>query len=132
MADLLGHEIKARIEQYLTDPLLQQISADPNVLKKIESEFPLKSTRLKLTLGDVYGDLNVFYKMLFDPSFALAAGSKTALVAVLIYFLNPFDYLPRGISFVGLVEDRLVIACAAQSCRDEIDRFTTSSQEESN
>jgi uncharacterized membrane protein YkvA (DUF1232 family) len=128
MTDVLGREIKTRIEEYLASPLLHSKASDPQVLKKIETDFLKKSLGLRLKLGDVFADLETFYQMLFDPDFTPDEKTRTALVAVMIYFLNPFDFIPGGIPIVGLVDDRLVIAFAAQVCRPEIDRFTTMKQ----
>lgn len=124
MADVLGNEIKSRIEEYLASPLIQSKVSDPSVLKKIETDFLKKTLGLRLKLGDVFADLETFYNMLFDHTFTTDEKTKTALVAVMIYFLNPFDFIPGGIPIMGLVDDRFVIACAAQACRPEIDRFT--------
>ncbi len=126
MADILSSEIKARIEKYLTDPSIQSLSHDEKALQKIKTNFPAMKTRLRLKLGEVCDDLETFYSMLYDTSFALDERSRTTLVAVMIYFLDPFDFLPQGAPLVGLVDDRLVIACAAQACRSEVDRFTSS------
>lgn len=126
MADILSSEIKARIEKYLTDPSIKSLARDEKALQKIKTGFPTMKARLRLKLGEVYDDLEIFYTMLFDGSFALDEGSRTTLVAVMIYFLDPFDFIPQGAPLVGLVDERLVIACAAQACRAEIDRFTRS------
>jgi len=126
MADILSGEIKARIEKYLTDPSIRSLSHDDKALQKIKTDFPAMKARLRLKLGEVCDDLETFYSMLFDASFVLDERARTTLVAVLIYFLDPFDFLPQGAPLVGLVDDRLVIACAAQACRKEIDRFSQS------
>ncbi len=123
MADILSSEIKARIEKYLTNPSIQSLARDEKALQKIKMTFPTMRARLRLKLGQVHDDLDIFYTMLFDPSFALDARARTTLVAVMVYFLDPFEFIPEGIPLVGLVDDRLVIACAAQACRAEVDRF---------
>ena len=74
-------------------------------------------------LGEVYSDLETFHRMLFDHSFETDEKTRQALVAALIFFLNPFDFFPGGMPLLGLVDGRLVIACAAQNCSGEIDRF---------
>lgn len=124
MTDVLGREIKTRIEEYLSHPILQSKATDPQVLQKIEADFLKKAPGLRIKLGDVFSDLETFYRILFDKDFTPDAKTQTALVAAMVYFLNPFDFIPGGIPIVGLVDDRLVIACAAQLCRFEIDRYS--------
>lgn len=126
MADILSSEIKARIDKFLSDPSIQSLARDQNALQKIKTDFPTMKARLRLKLGEVCDDLEIFYSMLFDKDCNLGERSRTTIVAVMIYFLDPFDFIPQGAPLVGLVDDRLVIACAAQACRNEIDRYTRS------
>jgi len=123
MADILSGEIKARIEQYLADLRHETICSDPDALAKIRNDFQRKADLLRHKLGDVYADLETFHDMLFDPGFQIGPAEKKKLVAVMVYFLNPFGYFPGGTSLVGLVDDRLVIACAAQACHRALERF---------
>ena len=123
MADILGREIKESIEKYLADPRFTEKARDPKVLERIRRDFPARSKILERRFGRVFADLEIFYHMLFDPDFDAGAETRRILAAVLIYFLNPFEYVSGGIPLVGLVDDRLVIACAAQRCREAIDRF---------
>lgn len=123
MTDLLGQEIKTRIETYLKHPHLETIIADPVFLDKVRADFSRKSSALRVKLGEVYADLETFHRMVFEPAFETDEVTRRALVATLIFFLNPFDFFPGGIPLLGLVDGRLVIACAAQTCSGEIDRF---------
>ncbi len=123
MSDILGGEIKTRIEQFLSDPGIRAKASDPDTLKKIRIEFAKKTSRLRHNLGDAYSDLETFHDMLFDETFTLDKKTAALLVAVMIFFLNPFDFIPEGIPLLGLVDDRLVIAIAARACSGELLRF---------
>ncbi|MDE2976310.1 MAG: DUF1232 domain-containing protein [Acidobacteriota bacterium] len=46
------------------------------------------------------------------------------LLAAVVYFLNPFDFIPDVLLPWGLVDDSLVIAWVVARCRTEIDKFT--------
>jgi hypothetical protein len=125
MTDLLGQEIKTRIETYLKHPHLESIVSDPAALERIRADFSRKSSALRVKLGEVYADLETFHDMVFEPSFEIGVEARRTLVAVLIFFLNPFEFFPGGMPLLGLVDGRLVIACAAQTCSGEIDRFAS-------
>jgi len=131
MADILGREIKTRIEKYLSDPPFRSKTGVPDILKRIEADFPRRAKGLRRKLGHVYGDLETFYEILFGQSFVTNEKTRNTLTAALVFFLNPFEFLPKGIPLVGLVDDRLVIACAAQLCRSEIRRFQAHKEQES-
>lgn len=124
MADILGCKIKTRIQKFLTEPHLRDIARDQAILDKIKSDYIRKADGLRLKLGDAFSDLDTFHSMLFDSSLEMNEEIRSVLVAVMAYFLNPFDFIPGGIPLVGLVDDRLVIAIAAKICREEIAGYT--------
>jgi uncharacterized membrane protein YkvA (DUF1232 family) len=123
MADILGREIKTWIERYLSDPPFRSEAGVADILKRVKVDFPQKTKGLRRKLGPVFCDLETFYEILFEQSFVVNKRTQKILTATLVFFLNPFEFLPKGIPLVGLVDDRLVIACAAQLCRSEINRF---------
>ncbi len=131
MADILGREIKTRIERYLSNPSFGSEAGAPEILKRIKIDFPRKAKGLRPRLGPVFGDLEIFYEILFEQSFDANKKTQKILTATLVFFLNPFEFLPKGIPLVGLVDGRLVIACAAQLCRSEINRFQAKKEQES-
>ena len=50
-------------------------------------------------------------------------GSIIAIVAVLIYFLNPFDLIPDFIPGIGVLDDVAVIAIAYKFVHDDIQEY---------
>ncbi len=124
MADILGCKIKDRIEEFLTAPEFLDISSNRAILEKINSDYLRKADGLRAKLGDAFSDLDTFHAFLFDSEREKTDRTRTVLVAVMAYFLNPFDFVPDGIPLVGLVDDRLVIALAAKICGKEIEGYT--------
>ncbi|MDP3446992.1 MAG: YkvA family protein [Eubacteriales bacterium] len=50
-------------------------------------------------------------------------GSIIAIVAVLIYFLNPFDLIPDFIPGIGILDDVAVIAIAYKFVHDDVQEY---------
>ncbi len=50
-------------------------------------------------------------------------GSIIAIIAVLIYFLNPFDLIPDFIPGIGVLDDVAVIAIAYKFIHDDIQDY---------
>lgn len=46
-----------------------------------------------------------------------------AILAALIYFLNPFDLIPDFLAGIGLVDDIAVLAYVVKTFRDELEKF---------
>ncbi len=46
-----------------------------------------------------------------------------AILAALIYFLNPFDLIPDFLAGIGFVDDIAVLAYVVKTFRDELEKF---------
>ncbi|WP_395768156.1 YkvA family protein [Aquirufa sp.] len=53
----------------------------------------------------------------------LPAVTLVKLVAVLIYFISPFDFIPDVLPFVGFADDLAVVMWVGKSIKNELDEF---------
>ncbi len=99
---------------------------EADVVKVLEKEQAItRKFRKDGPLGKFMGDLRLFFDLLKSywrkeyrkvPFWTIAA-----IVAALLYVLNPFDLVPDFIPFIGLVDDALVVsACLSMIKKDLI------------
>ncbi|HNF49396.1 MAG TPA: YkvA family protein [Chitinophagales bacterium] len=55
----------------------------------------------------------------------ISAKSIIAVVAALIYFVNPFDLIPDFIPLIGQIDDILILGYLIKIVNKEIERFMT-------
>jgi uncharacterized membrane protein YkvA (DUF1232 family) len=55
----------------------------------------------------------------------ISAKSIIAVVAALIYFVNPFDLIPDFIPVIGQIDDILILGYLIKIVNKEIERFMT-------
>jgi uncharacterized membrane protein YkvA (DUF1232 family) len=53
----------------------------------------------------------------------LPAVTLVKIVAVLIYFISPFDFIPDVLPFVGFADDLAVVLWVGKSIKNELDDF---------
>jgi uncharacterized membrane protein YkvA (DUF1232 family) len=53
----------------------------------------------------------------------LPAITLMKIVAVLIYFISPFDFIPDVLPFVGFTDDLAVVLWVGKSIKNELDEF---------
>lgn len=53
----------------------------------------------------------------------LPAVTLVKIVAVLIYFISPFDFIPDVLPFVGFTDDLAVVLWVGKSIKNELDEF---------
>lgn len=53
----------------------------------------------------------------------LPAITLVKIVAVLIYFISPFDFIPDVLPFVGFTDDLAVVLWVGKSIKNELDEF---------
>ncbi len=53
----------------------------------------------------------------------LPAITLVKMVAVLIYFISPFDFIPDVLPFVGFTDDLAVVLWVGKSIKNELDEF---------
>lgn len=78
-------------------------------------------------LGSIWDDLVTISRMLLAWARGnykvLPWGSVLAIIAALLYFVNPFDAIPDFIVGTGFIDDAAVIGLVIQSLRRNIDQF---------
>jgi uncharacterized membrane protein YkvA (DUF1232 family) len=124
-------EIRKKIESFLDDEEVKRIVTTPSILSRIKKEYPKKSQGLKQKLGQLYPDLDLFFRMRFDPAFQLGDDAAVVAAATLNYYLNPLDVQSVSAPLLGIIDDALLLAVAAKKCRSDLDRyikFTSSAQ----
>ena len=53
----------------------------------------------------------------------LPAVTLVKLVAVLIYFISPFDFIPDVLPFVGFADDLAIVVWVGKAIKEELDEF---------
>ena len=53
----------------------------------------------------------------------LPAITLVKMVAVLVYFISPFDFIPDVLPFVGFTDDLAVVLWVGKSIKNELDEF---------
>jgi uncharacterized membrane protein YkvA (DUF1232 family) len=109
-------KIKARIKLQNRKELLNLKSA---VEKKVESS----KGRLSEGLNDIYTLLRLLAAYATGEYREIAIRSMVAVVAALVYFLNPMDVIPDFITGFGYLDDLTVLAYVIRTFKDEIDKF---------
>ena len=86
-----------------------------------------KAIRSLDKLTDLIDDLNALFRLVKAWNDSRYSDiSKKAIVsamASLLYFLNPFDFIPDVIPFSGFLDDAAVITYVIASLKSEIERF---------
>ncbi len=86
-----------------------------------------KMIRENPRLQPFISDIETAYQLLRDYSTRryreIPWGSIAAIVAALLYVLNPLDMLPDVIPFIGLIDDAGVLAICWKMVRKDIDAY---------
>jgi uncharacterized membrane protein YkvA (DUF1232 family) len=90
---------------------VQEIAATSNisVVKLLNHYIVLFSELIKAYVAGTYKKL---------PAITLVK-----IVAVLIYFISPFDFIPDVLPFVGFTDDLAVVLWVGKSIKNELDEF---------
>ena len=109
-------KIKARIQLQDRKELLNLKGA---VEKKIEAS----KGKLSEGLDDLYTLLRLLAAYATGEYREIAIRSMVAVVAALVYFLNPMDVIPDFVTGFGFLDDLTVLAYVIRTFKDEIDKF---------
>jgi uncharacterized membrane protein YkvA (DUF1232 family) len=69
------------------------------------------------------GKVKTLYAMMRDKEFAMAWSSKTMVIAGLLYFISPVDFLPDVIPVLGYIDDAFVISLVMNALTSEIEKY---------
>jgi len=112
-------ELKKRADTVSADDL-QKVTEKQN---EIEKKFKTNSS-----LGRFLEDLNLLFRLIKDyisgeykevPWWSIAA-----IVAALLYVLNPIDLIPDIIPFIGYIDDAMVIAACLKMVEADLLSYT--------
>jgi uncharacterized membrane protein YkvA (DUF1232 family) len=84
-------------------------SSDISVVKLLNHYIVLFSELIKAYVSGTYRKI--------------PAITMVKLVAVLIYFISPFDFIPDVLPFVGFADDLAVVLWVGKSIKKELDEF---------
>ncbi|MEN9959055.1 MAG: hypothetical protein RLZZ474_1299 [Bacteroidota bacterium] len=90
---------------------VQELAATSNisVVKLLNHYIVLFSELIKAYISGTYKKL---------PAITLVK-----MVAVLVYFISPFDFIPDVLPFVGFTDDLAVVLWVGKSIKNELDEF---------
>lgn len=90
---------------------VQELAATSNisVVKLLNHYIVLFSELIKAYIAGTYKKL---------PAITLVK-----MVAVLVYFISPFDFIPDVLPFVGFTDDLAVVLWVGKSIKNELDEF---------
>ncbi len=104
-----------------------EILKDKRLTKeKVEKAF-IKANSNKSSLQEVWDYLMSFFSIIKDyinGSYKeISFGSVAAILAALIYFLSPIDFIPDFIPGIGFIDDVFVIGLVIKQVKEELDRY---------
>jgi uncharacterized membrane protein YkvA (DUF1232 family) len=85
-----------------------------------------KSERYYESLLASWESLQIFFRVIragVSGKYRAPADTILAIVAAIIYFLNPFDLIPDSVPVFGLVDDAAVIGCVARANLTALSNF---------
>ena len=100
---------------------------DPKLLKGLQDSLNDKINSSKNRIADGLDDIYTLMRLLAAYTTGdyreIAVRSMVAVVAALVYFLNPMDLIPDFITGFGFLDDLTVLAYVIKTFKDEIDKF---------
>ena len=119
------------IEEVFKNSTWKAQAEQPGTLEKIGHKWDEIVATKGQALKTYLGDLQLAYKMLRDPQFALEKEKKIILIIALLYIISPIDLIPDVIPFVGMLDDVLVAGYAIKQVADELERYKKTMQKAS-
>ena len=99
----------------------------PEKTRRIADEADEKATKNKIKILEVWDKLTGFIRMMkaWSKGDYKKVSLKTIIVvaAAVLYFLNPFDFIPDFIPFLGYLDDITVIGFVANTVSSDIEKF---------
>jgi uncharacterized membrane protein YkvA (DUF1232 family) len=123
----ISDEQQSRLEQDLFD---RAKNVKPEDEQGIAEELPHKMAKILNSINErlpvvknMIDKVKTLYAMMRDKDFAMAWSSKTIVIAGLLYFISPVDFLPDFIPILGYVDDAFVISLVINTLSAEIERY---------
>lgn len=100
---------------------------NPKLLKGLQDSLKDKINGSKNRIADGLDDIYTLMRLLAAYTTGeyreIAVRSMLAVIAALLYFLNPMDVIPDFITGFGFLDDLTVLAYVVKTFKDEIDKF---------
>lgn len=109
-------KIKARV-------YLQDSKRLASLQGALDNKIAKSKSRITEGLNDIYTLMRLLAAYATGEYRQIAFKSMVAVVAALIYFLNPMDLIPDIIATVGFLDDLTILAFVIKTFKEEIDRF---------
>lgn len=109
-------KIKARI-------LLRDVRSLKDLGQAVDDKIDKSKEKISDGLGDLYTLLRLLTAYATGEYREIALRSMVAVVAALIYFVNPMDVIPDFVATFGFLDDLTVLAFVIRTFKDEIDKF---------
>jgi uncharacterized membrane protein YkvA (DUF1232 family) len=104
--------VKREDEKVVMDELPGKMAG---VLQSVNQRVPM--------VKNLLNKVKTLFAMLRDKNFAMAWSNKTMVIAGLLYFISPIDFLPDYIPLLGYIDDAFVVSIVMNALTSEIDRY---------
>lgn len=111
-------KIKARI-------LLQDNKSIASLQDSLDKKIEKSKGKISEGLNDIYTLMRLLAAYTTGEYREIAFKSMVAILAALVYFLNPMDVIPDFVTGLGFLDDLTVLAYVIKTFKDEIDRFVS-------
>jgi uncharacterized membrane protein YkvA (DUF1232 family) len=126
-------EIPTAQQQALEDELFDRAKrVTPQDAERAVNDIPTKLASVVQSVNQktpsvkrMIENVQLLYEMLRDKTFAVSWSAKAIVVAAIMYFVSPVDFLPDFIPILGYIDDAFVISAALNAISTEIDRYRT-------
>ncbi len=109
-------KIKARIS-------LRDVRSLKELSRAVDHKIEKSKEKIVDGLDDLYTLLRLLTAYATGEYREIAVRSMVAVVAALIYFVNPMDVIPDFVATFGFLDDLTVLAFVVRTFKDEIDKF---------
>ncbi len=119
----LGYEDRKRLEENLKTRAKKIRDEDIEMVRE-ETLSKVGAIREKVSfVVKMIRRVRLLYEMVFDKSYRVEWTTVAIVVAALLYFISPVDFLPDFIPFVGYIDDAFVIWTALSTIDKEVKNY---------
>jgi uncharacterized membrane protein YkvA (DUF1232 family) len=115
----LENELFNRASRVTPQDAERAVGEIPDKIASVVNSVNQKTPSVKRMIENV----QMLYEMLRDKTYSVSWSAKTIVVAALLYFISPIDFLPDFIPVLGYIDDAFVISAALNAISTEIDRY---------
>lgn len=126
--EIKGKEIYIEDAFHSFEPKAEETLEDCEKTKCIVSKARKKAEKYqKGPINKLLGEMKVLFSMVNDYAnkvyTKIPYGSIVAIVAALIYFISPIDFMPDFIPFLGCIDDAFVIGLVLKQIEADINLY---------